>query len=245
MAGWGTPSERQDDRATDRDASAERRDGDSQHRDVAADHRDTGALHRDDRSADRLDALRERVDELRRHVLAGLRRVEEVDVDPVDWPDLGPAALARLSAHVAEQARQAALEDRTLLGLLDEFGDELRRAVEDRVASARDRDGAAADRQASERDRDAAATDREAAAGDRDQAAIEREQADPADREMAVPTAGLQAFVDESVVGRGTRAVQDSRRRVIDSRKHLGRTLRPTDGAPAATGGADRDSHPD
>jgi hypothetical protein len=243
MAGLGTPSERRDDRATDRDAVADRRDGDSRYRDDAAGRRDSGALSRDDRSADRLEALEERLVRLRRHVLAGLLRVE-VDVDPLNWPDLGPAALIRLRAQVVEQGRLAALEDRALLGLLEDLGDEFRRAVEDRAVSAGDRESSAADRHASNRDRRAAAADRVASAGDRDQAAIERELVGPADREATDPEDST-AVVDESVLGRTTRAVQDSRRRIIDSRTQLGATRGRTGGAPAAPDSADLTSHSD
>jgi hypothetical protein len=230
----GTPAERRDDRATDRDDAAEHRDVDSRHRHNAADRRDTRALVRDDRSAGWAEDLRERLERIRRHLLAGLRRIEEVDIDPAAWPDLPPAALARLCAHVTEQGRLAALDATAVSGLLDDLGDELQRVVEDRIASARDRESSADDRHASDRDRDAAGADREAAAEDRDQAAIEREQSDPTARKVEVPTAGLHAFVDESVAGRVTRAVQDSRRRITDSRKYLGGTPGRADRAPAA-----------
>lgn len=244
MAGPNTPSERRDDRAVDRDDAAEGRDRDSLHRDVAATHRDTGARVRDERSADRLESIDERLERIRRRLLAGVRRVEEIDLGPADWPDLEPAVLAQLRARLAEQGRLAALDGNAVLGLFDEFADELRSVVRDRVASAGDRVSSAGDRRASQRDRNDAAADRDASAGDRDQATIEREQADPAESAVGTPVAGSRA-VDRTVLARGARAVQDSRRLTTDSRTRPAGEGGPGGGAPAAAAGADPAAHPD
>jgi hypothetical protein len=235
----GRSAERRDDRAAERDDAAERRDVDSRYRDVAADRRDTRALERDDRSADRAGALHDRLDEIRRLLRAHLRRIEKLEVDPAEWPGFTPAGLALLATYVTEQGRLAALDSTAVSSLLDDFGEELRRALEDQVAGSRDRNSSAVDRHGSERDRDAAAVDRDGAAADRGQAAIEREQADSADRAVEAPTATSQVVVDESVAGRVRRAVEDSRHRVVESRKHLGPMHGYTGTSPAAPRGRD------
>jgi hypothetical protein len=181
MSHLDTPAERRDERAADRDDDADRRDDSAQHRDDDADKRDAEAAERDEHAHQDSDDLIDRVQRIGAQILDRLAALENATVDPDDWPDLTPTALARLDAHTAEQRRLARRDRAAFTALLDRLHDELaylgrdrRLAAGDRRASARDRTDAAGNRHESAQDRDLSARDR-------NQAVIEREQLDPRD----------------------------------------------------------------
>jgi hypothetical protein len=174
-----TPAERRDDDATERDDAAERRDDAADDRDAVAARRDAHAADRDREAHRDSRDLDDRLARIGRVILDRFARVENTTVDPADWPNLGPAGLARLQAHTAEQRRLAALDRATVSALLDDLRAAVRHhrrtdpaAVPGRHAAARDRHHSAFDRQGSAQDRDLSA-------GDRGHAAIAREQVDP------------------------------------------------------------------
>jgi hypothetical protein len=102
-------------------------------------------------------------DDLRRaceQILDRFARIENTAIDPDDWPDLAPDALARLDAYTAEQRRLAALDREAVTALFDQLRNDLhhvrqvsRAVAADRWASASDRHHSAGDRRDSGQDR--------------------------------------------------------------------------------------------
>ena len=99
-----------DDRAADRDDTADRRDDTTRDRDEAAHQRDTEADKRDEQARDSADDLTGHIRQIGRQIVDRLARIENTTLDPADWPDLTPAALARLEARITEQRRLAGLD---------------------------------------------------------------------------------------------------------------------------------------
>ena len=168
-----------DDRATDRDDTADRRDDTTRDRDEAAHQRDTEADKRDEQARDSADDLTGHIRQIGRQIVDRLARIENTTLDPADWPDLTPAALARLEARITEQRRLAGLDRAAIGTLLDEIQRALGDRRHDRMGAGNDRRAAEQDRHHSAGDRRDARRDRNDAERDRNQAAIEREQVDP------------------------------------------------------------------
>jgi hypothetical protein len=187
---------------------------------LAADQRDCHASDRDKeacREAEELDALFWQARcQIREH-FAG---IQDITIDPAEWPDLIPAALAHLRAHAAEQRRLAEFARAAVASLLDDLRNEIHHNQANRLAAVRDRRAAARDRGSSACERDGSAEDRDLSARDRGQAAIEREQADPADVSEAERVSTTQAPLTDPVA----RAVAECQQRIADSRNQLTRT---------------------
>jgi uncharacterized protein (DUF3084 family) len=214
MVHFGASGERRDDTATDRDDAAEGRDVAATGRDAAATQRDARAGDRDDRAGRDADDLRDRLTRTSRQDFDRFAGLDDVVVDPADWPELSAAGLARLRTFAAEQRLLGALDHAAVRALCDDLRSEIEHGRLERRAAARDREAAAADRNAADRDRGLAEQDRADAARDRDQAAIERQQDSPTGPPQPDGT-------DESLAGRVARAMADSRRRITDSRAYL------------------------
>jgi hypothetical protein len=180
-----------------------------------ADERDADATHRDDHAAADTRDLDDCFAQLRRQILDHLTWIDSTAIDPADWPDLPPAALDRLRAHLDEHRRRTARERAVALTLLTDLHALIHHGRADRHAAASDRRTAAQDRQASAQDRRSAAQDRDDSARDRDQATIEREQANASAGENHER---LATGPDESLVDRAAQAIGESRHRIADSR---------------------------
>jgi len=219
MVRFGASGERRDDTATDRDDVATGRDDAATGRDVVATDRDAQAGDRDDRAGRDAEDLRDRLARMSRQGFDRRAGLEDVPLDPADWPELTPEGLARLRAYAAEQRLLGTLDQAAVRSLSDDLRGEIEHGRRERRAAARDRRAAADDREAAERDRGSAEQDRTEAARDRDQAAIERQQDDcvDVDREPEPEHAGE----DGSLTDRVERAVADSRQRISDSRAYL------------------------
>jgi hypothetical protein len=176
-----TPADLRDDRAADRDDIADQRDITADGRDETADQRDLDATDLDAPGRTDLDRFADRFHGLSRQIIDHLTRIATTPVDPKDWPDLTPAALAHLDAHTAEQRRLAALDLQTVTALLDQLQAELSHLRNSRHAGTRDRRASAEDRRAAKGNRHDSGHDRTDSAGDRGQSVIEREQIDPRD----------------------------------------------------------------
>jgi hypothetical protein len=179
MTERSTSADVRDELAADRDDAADRRDDAADDRDTVADQRDTEAVERDATARQDSHDLADHFRRLGEQILARLARAENATIDPADWPDLTPAALADLERHAAEQRRLAAVDRVAVTSLLDELQEELGHVRHNRRAAADDRHASAQDRQHSAGDRNDSEQDRDLAARDRGQAAIEREQVDP------------------------------------------------------------------
>jgi len=237
MVHFDASGENRDDTATDRDDAADGRDVAAIDRDVAAGERDARAGDRDDRAGRDADDLRDRLTRTSRQAFDRSAGLDDVVVDPADWPELTATGLARLRAFAAEQRLLGVLDHAAVRALCDDLRSEIEHGRLERRAAARDREAAAADRRAADRDRSLAEQDRADAARDRDQAAIERQQDDP------VGPVGLPQpdGTDESLAGRVARAMADSRQRITDSRAYLAGDLdgaQPTVPTPDAAASA-------
>lgn len=238
-----SPDDRDDD-AADRDDAADDRDLCASDRDTVAGKRDAQAVDRDDQAVLIEQELRDRLDQVRQQILDRLARLENTSVDPADWRELTPAALARLRDHTAEQRHLAALDRAALSDLLDDLRNLADRSVGDRVACSRDRQDAEHDRHAAAQDRGDAGRDRDDSSADRAQAAIERQQVDPGHAADAVP--GNHVAWADSLADRVAQTVATSRRRIDVTRAFLGRNpdhLPPTT-APNRDDVPDRPDHP-
>lgn len=185
-----SPADLRDERAADRDDTADHRDDTAHGRDDAADGRDVEAAERDDdarQGSSDLADLTDRVQAVCDQIVARFARSENVTTDAGDWPDLTPAALARLDAYGAEQRRLARRDREAVTDLLDRLRYELNDLRRGRHAAARDRQASARDRHHSADNRHEADQDRNLSAKDRSQVVIEREQVDPRD----LPQAGV------------------------------------------------------
>ena len=220
----GNPADRRDARAVDRDDTAGRRDDVTGDRDDDAIRRDVDAVERDDDARDDAEVLADRLGQIRRQVLDRFARIENATVDPRDWPDLPPAALARLAAHTAEQRRLAGLDREAVTALFDQLDHGLSRLGQDRHAAAHDRDASARDRRHSAGDRSDSGRDRDLSARDRGQAAVEREQVDPGVLPPDDDPPGPRRAPREPVTF--AERVAASRRRLSDSRDRLDGTGR-------------------
>jgi hypothetical protein len=230
VADLSSRAERRDEFAADRDDASERRDAAADIRDEAAEQRDTRGEDRDKLScldSEDLDVLFWQV---RGQVRDQFARIENIAIDPADWPDLTPAGLAHLRAHVAERRGLAELSRAVVIGLLDDLRDEIRRNHADRVTAALARSDAARDRDDSAFDRRSSAQDRDLSARDRGQATIEREQAGPADVTQSERLSSMQEPLTDAVA----RAVAESQQRIADSRSQLTRS-RDHANSPAST----------
>ena len=215
-------------RAEDRDELAADRDEDAEQRDVAACNRDDAAVEREADAESRDEESRHDSDDLDRlfwwirdQVRAHLARVAVITIDPDDWPDLTPAAIAHLRAHVGEQRRLAEHACDAVISLLDELRDKVHHDEAERLDAALDRHAAARDRDDSACDRQSAAQDRELSARDRGAAAVEREQID------AIDVAHADRLSRQAQLGApGARAVAESLQRIADSRDRLSRSRR-------------------
>src|SRR4051794_34275571 len=228
MVHFDAPGENRDDTATDRDDAADGRDVAAIDRDVAAGERDAQAGDRDDRAGRDADDLRDRLTRTSRQAFDRSAGLDDVVVDPADWPELTATGLARLRAFAAEQRLLGALDHAAVRALCDDLRSEIEHSRLERRAAARDREAAAIDRKAADRDRGLAEQDRADAARDRDQAAIERQQDSP----VGLPQ---RAGPAESRAGGGAGGRAASRRRITDSRAYLAGDLdeaRPTVPAP-------------
>ncbi len=222
MVHSGSSAERRDASAADRDDAADCRDLTATNRDEAAEKRDVHAGDRAvqaGRSADDLDA---HLAHARQQILDRLSRLENVSVDPADWPDLSSAGLARLRAHASEQRRLAALDRMAIGDVLDDLRREISHSRRDRLAGARDRGAAARDRQSAAGDRRSAGQDRDDSASDRDQAAIERQQLDPDAADGPRPE-DQAAGTSDSLTDQVEQAVASSQQRIVDGRTYLAR----------------------
>ena len=112
-----------DDRAADRDDAADRRDEITRARDDDAEQRDIEADQRDENARTTADHLADNIHKISLQILDRLRRLESNTLDQADWPDLTPAALARLDACTAEQRRLAGLDRAAVYALLDDLHD--------------------------------------------------------------------------------------------------------------------------
>ena len=211
MVRFGASGERRDDTATDRDDVA------ATGRDSAATERDAQADDRDDRAGRDAEDLRDRLTRMSRQGFDRRAGLEDVPLDPADWPELTPEGLVRLRAHAAAQRLLGTLDQAAVRSLSDDLRGEIEHGRRERRAAARDRRAAADDREAAERDRGSAEQDRTGAACDRDQAAIERQQDDCVDRDPGPEDRGETG----SLTDRVERAVADSRQRISDSRAYL------------------------
>jgi hypothetical protein len=212
-------AESRDEAAADRDDAADRRDVVSRDRDAAAARRDVRAEEREEdvrRTADGFDA---RLIRIRRQLLDGFTRVEGDAFDPVDWPDMTSAGLARLRALSAEQRRCATADRVAVTALFDDLREEARLLACERRAVARDRRAAAEDRISAAEDRWESARDRDLSARDRDQAAIEREQDGHAD---VLQESGAAPRGDD-FEERASRAMTESRLQIVESRARIAR----------------------
>lgn len=222
-----------DQRAANRDDAADRRDGDARGRDAAAERRDAEAGERDDERQASGD-LTARIERISRQVLGRLARIENAAIDPDDWPDLTPAALARLDAHTAEQRRLAGLDRAAVTALLDQLHHELGEIGDDRHAAALQRDASSRDRHSSADNRHDSGQDRDLSAQDRGQATIEREQVDlrdlPPDGDITSthPSPGPGPSPGRRITST-ERAIAGSRRRISDSGEPIegGHTAQP------------------
>lgn len=205
-----------DDDADDRDDTADDRDDTADGRDGDATQRDTDAAARDDTARRDSDDLDENVRRLCEQVLDHLSRIENAALDLDDWPELTPAALARLDAHLAEQRRLAGLARYGVTTLTNELRRSLTGLRHDRRAAARDRTDAAGDRRDAAGDRQDSGHDRHAAHGDRNQSAIERHQVDP--RDLPPPPE------QEQLNSQTSDAIATSRQRIADSHHILDAT---------------------
>ncbi|HEY0813180.1 MAG TPA: hypothetical protein VGE11_07845 [Pseudonocardia sp.] len=215
MAEFRIRPERRDDLAADRDDAAERRDRVSDNRDAAADERDAEATRRDLDTREDFGDLDARLMVARRRLLG---HIDSVTVDPVSAPNLSSPEVANLPTPAAEQRRRAGLDRAAVADLLDGIGDELRHVRSDHAAAVVERRAAASDRSHSGDDRGLSAQDRDLASRDRGQAALEREQVDPAD--LAQDGGSSTQHVEDPV----TRAIAESRERIVSSRQRLART---------------------
>jgi hypothetical protein len=248
MTDLGTQGERRDDSAADRDDAAQRRDLVADVRDDAADRRDDDATERDQDLHQDLRELDRRVGQIRSLVLDHLSRVEGALVEGADWPDLTPAGLGRLHAHLAEQRHLAGLGRAAVATLFEELHNELGHILDDRLAAADDRHAAARDRRHSGDDRRGSAHDRDLSAQDRGQATIDREQVDPGTLARgsawhAPHSPRRRPSTWEPSADAGKEALAESRQRIADSREQLGRTHH--EAAPPATAGDEPPLTPD
>lgn len=236
------PADRRDEHAADRDDAADRRDDAAHDRDDAAAERDIDAVVRDQVAGRDSHEIADHLQRLCEQILA---RLENATVDPAAWPDLTPAALARLEAHTAEQRRLAGLDRAAVQHLLDQLHLALGRIRQDRYAAAADRRAAARDRHDAAANRTESGQDREHSADDRSQGVIEREQVDPRD----VPASDAVGSPAGSWPGSrpsgaqstslSDRAIATSRLRISDSQEMIARARRApppgTDAAPSDT----------
>jgi hypothetical protein len=182
----GARADGRDDRATDRDDTADRRDEAARDRDDAAQQRDIDAEKRFATAQVDAEDLADRLQGLSLQILQRLARIEDSALEPADWSDLPPTALARLDALVAEQRALARLDRQALHALLDDLHDAVGELQRDHQAMSRDRRASGGDRHHALGNRGDSGQDRRDAQADRNQAAIDREQVDP--RDLPTPT---------------------------------------------------------
>lgn len=242
MVHSGTGADARDDRAGDRDDTADRRDEVARDRDSTAQQRDIDAEERLAAAQAGADALADRLHRTSLQILDRLARIEDTEVDRADWPDLPPAALARLDALIAEQRALARLDRQAVHALLDDLHDAVEELRRDHRAASRERRAAGRDRHHSLGDRNDSGQDRRGARADRHQAALDREQVHP--RDLLTPPGGAETtsalpHPADPVTGRHARAIARSRQRIAETRSYLSGTGRDRavppapDGAPA------------
>jgi hypothetical protein len=236
----GTGPDARDDRANDRDDTADHRDDLARDRDTAAQQRDSDAEQRLAAAQPQADDLADRLHRTSLQILDRLARIEHTTLDRTDWPDLPPAALARLDALLAEQRTLARLDRQAVHALLDDLHDAVQELRRDHQAASRERRAAGRDRHHSLGDRTDSGQDRRDARADRHQAAIDREQVHP--RDLPTPPAATDPALphaEDRAAGRHARTIARSRQHIAETRSYLNgigrdQAVPPApDGAPA------------
>jgi hypothetical protein len=232
------PGDGREERTADRDDAADRRDDTTRARDEATEQRDIEVDQRDEDARAAADDLADSVQRISLQILDRLGRIEHTTLDQADWPDLTPAAFARLDAYTAEQRRLAGLDRVAVYACLDRLHDAVGDLRRDRRAAAGDRRHSLGDRHHSGGDRHDSGQNRTDALADRNQAAIEREQVDP--RDLCPPPhgpTGADTPPLSYLAARAARALATSQQRISEARNYLdGIARRPT---PPTTNAAD------
>jgi hypothetical protein len=243
----GTRADARDDRADGRDDTADHRDDLARDRDSAAQQRDTDAEQRLAAAQTQADDLADRLHRTSLQILDRLARIEHTTPDHTDWPDLPPAALARLDALLAEQRTLARLDRQAVHALLDDLHDAVQELRRGHRADSRERGAAGRDRHHSLGDRTDSGRDRRDARADRHQSAIDREQVHP--RDLLPPPAGADPAevllrTEDQAARRHARAIAGSRQHIAETRSYLSGIGRDQ-AVPSAPDGAPAPPDPD